>query len=61
MGRKGFFGPFGGRFVPETVIPALDELDALRRSVLTSVEFRQRYDQLLRTWAGRPTPLHEAQ
>ncbi len=60
MGRQGFFGKFGGRFVPETVIPALDELELLRRKLLPSGEFRQRYDLLLRSWAGRPTPLYEA-
>jgi len=60
MASPGYFGDFGGRFVPETVIAALDELDALRRRILRSKPFRRRYDHLLKTWAGRPTPLHEA-
>ncbi len=60
MGRRGYFGRFGGRFVPETLIPALDELDDLRRRVLRSAAFRARYDELLRTWGGRPTPLFDA-
>ena len=60
MGRDGWFGRFGGRFVPETVIPALDELDRLRRKLLRTPEFRRRYADLLTTWAGRPTPLYEA-
>src|SRR5262245_56637997 len=60
MGRKGWFDNFGGQFVPETVIPALDELDGMRRRVLPSPEFQKRYRQLLSTWAGRPTPLFEA-
>jgi tryptophan synthase beta chain len=60
VGRNSYFGCFGGQFVPETLIPALDELDALRRRVLPSADFRARYDHLLRTWAGRPTPVFEA-
>ncbi len=60
MGRQGWFNQYGGQFVPETVIPALQELDRLRRAVLPSPAFRKRYRQLLSTWAGRPTPLYEA-
>ena len=60
MGREGYFGSFGGQFVPETLIPALAELDELRRRVLRSAEFRARYDHLLRDWGGRPTPVFEA-
>ncbi len=60
MGREGYFGRFGGQFVPETLIPALAELDVLRRRVLRSAEFRARYDHLLRAWGGRPTPVFEA-
>ncbi len=60
MGRDGCFGRFGGQFVPETVIPALEELERLRRRVLPSLAFRRRYDELLATWAGRPTPIHDA-
>jgi len=60
MGRDGRFGRFGGQFVPETVIPALEELERLRRRVLVTPTFRRRYEELLTTWAGRPTPLYEA-
>lgn len=60
MGREGRFGRFGGQFVPETVIPALEELERLRRRVLVTSAFRRRYEELLTTWAGRPTPLYEA-
>jgi tryptophan synthase beta chain len=60
VGREGYFGRFGGQFVPETLIPALEELDDLRRRVLRSPEFRAGYDQLLRSWGGRPTPVFEA-
>lgn len=60
MGRDGRFGRFGGQFVPETVMPALEELERLRRRVLVTSTFRRRYEELLTTWAGRPTPLYEA-
>jgi len=61
MGHNGFFGAYGGRFVPETLIPALDELDALRTRLLPASKFRERYGDLLSSWAGRPTPIHDAQ
>jgi tryptophan synthase beta chain len=60
MGHNGYFGLYGGRFVPETVIPALDELDVLRKRLLPTSQFRQRYADLLSSWAGRPTPIHDA-
>ena len=60
MPDDGYFGIYGGRFVPETLIPALDELDALRKTVLPTRQFREHYDHLLTTWAGRPTPIYEA-
>ena len=60
MRRDGRFGRFGGQFVPETVISALEELDRLRRRVLASSVFCRRYGALLTTWAGRPTPLYDA-
>ncbi|MBI4718646.1 MAG: tryptophan synthase subunit beta [Planctomycetes bacterium] len=60
MGRNGWFGRFGGQFVPETVMSALQELEGLRRQVLPTPAFRRRYEELLRSWAGRPTPLYEA-
>jgi tryptophan synthase beta chain len=60
LGRDGYFGPYGGRFVPETVIPALDELEVLRKRLLPSRPYQQRYTELLSSWAGRPTPIHDA-
>jgi tryptophan synthase beta chain len=51
------FGSFGGRYVPETLIPALDELDAGWRKVRDDPEFRRALDTLLESYAGRPTPL----
>jgi len=51
------FGAYGGRYVPETVIPALDELEAGWREAREDEGFRRDLHQLLTTYAGRPTPL----
>ena len=51
------YGKYGGRYVPETLIPALDELDAGWRSAVDDPTFRAELDELARTYAGRPTPL----
>ena len=51
------FGPFGGRYVPETLIPALDELDAAFDSAQNDPSFRAELDGLLREYVGRPTAL----
>jgi tryptophan synthase beta chain len=55
----GRFGEFGGRFVPETLVPALIELEAEFRRAWFSEEFRAEYGELLRSYAGRPTPVTE--
>jgi tryptophan synthase beta chain len=55
--ERGRFGPFGGRYVPEVLIPALDELEAAWRRERKDPEFRSTLDELLRTFVGRPTPL----
>jgi tryptophan synthase beta chain len=51
------YGQYGGRFVPETLIPALDELDAGWRDASEDDWFREELDRLGREYAGRPTPL----
>ena len=57
----GYFGEFGGRFVPETLITPLLELEEAFLSIGSSAEFAQRLDSLLSTYAGRPTPLFFAE
>ena len=54
------FGPYGGRFVPETLIPALDELKAAYEEVRDEATFRAELACLLADYAGRPTPLYHA-
>jgi len=51
------YGEYGGRFVPETLIPALDELDAGWREAQADDSFARELHHLLTTYAGRPTPL----
>src|SRR5438045_9109012 len=53
----GNFGDYGGRYVPETLIPALDELDRGWRDAQADDSFRAELHDLLTTYAGRPTPL----
>jgi tryptophan synthase beta subunit len=55
--ERGRFGRFGGRFVPEVLIPALDELAAAWRDMRADDAFRDELSRLLRDFVGRPTPL----
>jgi tryptophan synthase beta chain len=54
------YGPFGGRYVPETVIGALDELEAAYLALRDDVSFRAELEGLLARYVGRPTPLYRA-
>ena len=57
----GRFGVYGGRYVPETLMAALDELERHYEKAKKDRGFQRRLDELLRTYAGRPTPLFFAQ
>jgi tryptophan synthase beta chain len=54
------FGPYGGRYVPETLIPALDELEREWLAARADPEFTAALQRLLRDYVGRPTPLYRA-
>jgi tryptophan synthase beta chain len=56
----GRFGPYGGRYVPETLVAALDELDLAYAKTKDDPVFQARLDSLLHDYAGRPTPLYFA-
>jgi tryptophan synthase beta chain len=60
LAGAGHFGPYGGRYVPETLIAALDELTEAYPRVAAREDFRAELDDLLRHYAGRPTPLYLA-
>jgi tryptophan synthase beta chain len=55
------FGPYGGQFVPETLMPALAELEQAWLQARDDPEYRQRLNGLLRDFGGRPTPLYKAE
>ncbi len=58
--RRGYFGPFGGKFVPETLMEALRELNAAYNKFKNDKDFCDKLDYYLKTYAGRPTPLYKA-
>jgi tryptophan synthase beta chain len=58
---SGRFGPFGGQYVPETLMPALAELEAAAAEAWADPAFTERLNHLLRTYVGRATPLYEAE
>jgi tryptophan synthase beta chain len=58
--REGYFGPFGGRYVAETLIPALDELAEAVKTTVRSDGFQREWRTLLEGYVGRPTPLGDA-
>ncbi|NDJ51458.1 MAG: tryptophan synthase subunit beta [Chloroflexi bacterium] len=58
--ERGYFGPFGGRFVPETLVPALDELEAAYRAAMADPTFQAELAHLQHSYTGRPTPVSYA-
>ncbi|MFQ5806667.1 MAG: tryptophan synthase subunit beta [Phycisphaerae bacterium] len=59
--RAGYFGRFGGSFVPETLVYALSQLNEAYEGIKSDADFQQALDALLRDYAGRPTPLYFAE
>src|SRR5438067_103173 len=58
--RRGYYGEFGGKYVPETLMAALDEFESTYRKLRRDREFRAELDDVLRDFVGRPTALTEA-
>jgi tryptophan synthase beta chain len=58
--KRGRYGEFGGQYLPETLMPAVAELEAAFESARADEAFQQELDRLLREWVGRPTPLTDA-
>ncbi len=59
--EKGFYGQFGGAYIPEMLIPNIEELKRLYLKILESPSFNAEYHRLLRDYAGRPSPLFKAE
>jgi tryptophan synthase beta chain len=57
---RGYFGEYGGKFVPETLMPALSELEAAYAGALKDIAFQEEFDRLCKEYIGRPTPLYHA-
>ncbi len=57
---RGYFGAFGGRFVPETLVAPIEELEAGYLAARADASFRAELDGLLKHYVGRPTPLYQA-
>jgi tryptophan synthase beta chain len=58
-GPTGRFGEFGGQFVPESLVPACQELEVAFRSAWSDPDFHRQFDDILRDYGGRPTPITE--
>ncbi|HLH28573.1 MAG TPA: hypothetical protein VKW77_06630, partial [Acidimicrobiales bacterium] len=58
--ERGWFGAYGGRYAPEVLIGALEELDAARREAMADPAFHDEFHSLLKEVAGRPTALYHA-
>jgi tryptophan synthase beta chain len=58
--KRGYFGPYGGRFAPETLVPAFEELEAAFVAAQKDRAFREELKHLQATYIGRPTPLYFA-
>jgi tryptophan synthase beta chain len=59
--ERGYFGTFGGRFVPEVLIAALDELERAVNDAFSDAAFWSEYDRMLRDFVGRPSPLYRCE
>jgi tryptophan synthase beta chain len=59
--RKGYFGGYGGQFVPETLMPVLDELAAAYKNLKEDKSFWTEFDSISHDYSGRPTPLYLAE
>ena len=59
--ERGYYGQFGGAYIPEMLYPNIEELRASYLSIIESAEFQKEFDKLLHYFVGRPTPLYFAQ
>ncbi|MCH2406810.1 MAG: pyridoxal-phosphate dependent enzyme, partial [Candidatus Nitrosopelagicus sp.] len=60
MPKDGRFGNFGGKYIPETLVPAVEELEENYQKIKNDENFQKEFDYYLKNYAGRPTPLYFA-
>ncbi len=60
VNQKGYYGKFGGAFIPEMLYPNVEELRANYLEIIEAPDFKEQFDQLLKDYVGRPTPLYFA-
>ena len=60
VNKKGYYGQFGGAFIPEMLYPNIEELRQKYLTIMADPEFKTEFDQLLKDYVGRPTPLYYA-
>src|SRR5690606_3672915 len=60
VNEKGYYGPFGGAYIPEMLYPNVAELQATYLEIMQEENFQQEFQQLLRDYVGRPSPLYLA-
>lgn len=58
--KKGYYGQFGGAFIPEMLYPNIEELRQKYLSIIAAPDFKSEFEQLLKDYVGRPTPLYFA-
>tara|TARA_B100001059_G_scaffold116106_1_gene116399 strand:- start:504 stop:1685 length:1182 start_codon:yes stop_codon:yes gene_type:complete len=61
VNKKGFYGNYGGAFVPEMLFPNLEELEKNYKKIINDTDFQEDYNNLLKDYVGRPTPLYFAE
>ena len=60
VNEKGYYGKFGGAFIPEMLYPNVEELRAQYLDIMQSDSFQNEFQQLLKDYVGRPSPLYYA-
>ncbi len=60
VNENGYYGEFGGAYIPEMLYPNIEELRNSYLEIISAPDFRENFEQLLRDYVGRPTPLYEA-
>lgn len=60
VNEKGYYGPFGGAYVPEMLYPNVEELQQRYRDIMEEPSFKEEFHQLLKDYVGRPSPLYPA-